>query len=355
MACAVGSWWVGRAAAVLPSGLGHRLPSVSATDYARVGVEQGAGFRFPHWAVVRRCALGLYFVALVWWSFQYGIPVQRELVIAWTCGALACFSLGRHPRQILQIALDWLPIVAVLAAYDLTRGAADSLGIDVHLEAMIDFDRLVFGGHTPTEWLQARLYEPGVVNWWDVSFSIVYTSYFIVPFAVAGLLWARERAAFLRFSRRLVTLALAGLATYMAFPAAPPWMAGEQGLLDGVHRTTSEGFNALGVTTAGLFTRGQETANLVAAVPSLHAGFTALVAMFLWSRVRPRLRPLLALYPLAMALTLIATGEHYFFDILLGWAYAAAVMAAWAWWERRTGAPGPQPAEPAGFESGPIR
>jgi hypothetical protein len=310
---------------------------VNATDYARVGVEQRVELGFPHWPVLRRCALGLYFVVLVLWSFRYGIPAQRELVIAWTCGALACISLGRHPRQILQIALDWLPIVAVLAAYDLTRGAADSLGISVHVQAMIDFDRLVFLGQTPTEWLQARLHEPGVVNGWDVAFSIVYTSYFIVPFAVAGVLWARERIAFLRYTRRLVTLALAGLATYIAFPAAPPWMAAEQGLLEGVDRTTAEGFNAIGVATAGLFSRGQETVNLVAAVPSLHAGFTALVAMFLWARVRPALRPLLALYPLAMALTLIATGEHYFLDVLLGWFYAAAVMAAWAWRERRPG------------------
>ncbi len=310
---------------------------MNATEYARVGVEQRAGFGFAHWPLVRRSALALYFAALGLWSFRYGIPVQRELVIIWTCGALACFSIGRHPRQILQIALDWLPIVVVLAAYDLTRGAADTLGFEVQREAMIDFDRFLFAGQTPTEWLQARLYDPGVLHWWDVAFSIVYTSYFIVPFAVAGVLWARERIAFLRFTRRLVTLALAGLATYIVFPAAPPWMAGQEGLLDGVGRSTSEGFSSLGVGTAGLFSKGQESVNLVAAVPSLHAGFTALVAMFLWSRVRPALRPLIALYPLAMALTLVATGEHYVFDILLGWAYAGAVMGAWAWWERRRG------------------
>jgi len=68
------------------------------------------------------------------------------------------------------------------------------------------------------------------------------------------------------------------------------------------------------------------------------ASFSALVAMFLWRRVRAPLRPLLALYPLAMGLSLIATGEHYFFDVLLGWLYAAAVMAAWSWWERRRAA-----------------
>ena len=52
-------------------------------------------------------------------------------------------------------------------------------------------------------------------------------------------------------------------------------------------------------------------------------------------RLRSPWRWLLPLYPLAMGLTLIATGEHYFFDVLLGWLYAGGVMAVWAWWERR--------------------
>ena len=175
----------------------------------------------------------------------------------------------------------------MLAAYDFTRGAADSLGIEVHAQTMIDFDRFLFFGETPTEWLQANLNAPEVVNGWDVAFTLVYTSYFIVPFAVAGALWVRDRLAFLGFTRRLVTLALAGVATYIPFPAAPPWMAAETGLLDEVHRTTTEGWEVIGGGTAGLFSKGQASVNLVAAVPSLHAAFTALVAIFLWSRVRP--------------------------------------------------------------------
>jgi membrane-associated phospholipid phosphatase len=100
-------------------------------------------------------------------------------------------------------------------------------------------------------------------------------------------------------------------------------MASEMGLIGEVHRSTARGWEVLGVGTASLFSKGQETSNLVAAVPSLHSAFTMLVALFLWGRVRPRLRPLLLLYPLAMGLTLIATGEHYFFDVALGWFYAA--------------------------------
>jgi membrane-associated phospholipid phosphatase len=303
-------------------------------EFAQVRGERAAEFRFASWAVARPYALGLYFFALVVWSAHYGIPVQRELVILWTCGALACVSIGRPPREILQLVLDWLPIVAVLWVYDLTRGAADSLGIGAHYLPMIDFDRFLFG-EVPTVWLQEQLYDPAVVQWWDVGFTLVYTSYFIAPFVLAGWLWARDRLGFQRFTRRLVTLALAGLATYLAFPAAPPWMASGMGLIGEVHRSTARGWEVLGVGTASLFSKGQAASNLVAAVPSLHSAFTMLVALFLWGRVRPRLRPLLLLYPLAMGLTLIATGEHYFFDVLLGWLYAGAAMVGWAWWERR--------------------
>ena len=303
-------------------------------EFSETRAERASEFRVASWAVLRPYAFGLYFLGLILWTATYGIPVQRELVILWTCGALVCASIGRPPREILQLVLDWLPIVAVLWLYDLTRGAADSTGIGVHYHPMIDFDKFVFGGETPTEWLQDQLVGPGV-KWWDVLFTFVYTSYFIVPFALAGYYWARDRLAFQRFTRRLVTLSLAGLATYLAFPAAPPWLAGEMGLIDEVHRSTGKGWEVISVGTASLFSKGQASSNLVAAVPSLHTAIVTLVALFLWSRVRPRFRPLLLLYPLLMGLTLMATGEHYFFDVALGWVYAGAVMTAWSLWERR--------------------
>ena len=280
--------------------------------------------------------LALYFVGLVVWSYNYGIPVQRDLVILWVCGALACACIGRHPREMLQLIVDWLPMVIVLGAYDFTRGAADKLGIGVHFLPMIDFDKFVFFGQTPTEWLQHHLYDPHVLSAWNVFFTLVYTSYFIVPFALAGWLWVHDRREYLRFAKRLVTLAVAGVLTYVLFPAAPPWMAGQEGLLHDVVRTTSEGWRIIGVGTSILFDEGQSSVNLVAAVPSLHSAFTMLVALFVWPRVRwRRARPLLLLYPAAMGLTLMATGEHYFFDVLAGWWFAGAVMAGWGAWERR--------------------
>jgi PAP2 superfamily len=308
---------------------------VTATDWACGGDEGAADSGFRHWVAVRRGVLVLYFISLGVWSAHYGIPVQRELVVAWVCGALACASLGRPWREVLRLVRDWLPMVILLGAYDFTRGAADRFGIGVHAHPMIDFDRFVFFGTTPTQWLQAHVNDPRVVNWVDVAFTLIYTSYFIVPFTVAGFLWARDRLEFVRFSRRIVTVSAAGLATYIAFPAAPPWMAANMGLLHGVVRTTSAGWQVIGGRTVEWFDEGQATVNLVAAVPSLHSAFTMLVALFLWPRTRRWLRPLLVLYPLGMGLTLMATGEHYFFDVLLGWIYAGTVMGAWSWCERR--------------------
>jgi membrane-associated phospholipid phosphatase len=66
----------------------------------------------------------------------------------------------------------------------------------------------------------------------------------------------------------------------------------------------------------------------VAAVPSLHAAYPVLVLLFFWGRARPWLRALLVAYPLAMAFTLVYGGEHYVFDVVLGWVYAVAVFAA---------------------------
>jgi hypothetical protein len=289
----------------------------------------------PRIAIARRLALGAYIFIFVLWTLRYGLSIQRELVIAWIVGALACASIGRSPWEIAELLTDWLPMAAFLLAYDYTRGLADSIGLAPHFTTMIDFDRFVFFGQTPTEWLQQRIIDPAAVHWWDVCFSFFYTSHFIAPFALAGVLWGRSRSAFKQFRDRFLTLSAAGLATYILFPAAPPWMASEQGLLEPITRSSGRGFEVISVHTAAAFDKGQSIVNLVAAVPSLHAGISMLVSLFLWPRVSWWWRPLVALYPLAMALMLIATGEHYFFDVALGWLYAAAVMAGWAWWEGR--------------------
>ena len=80
-----------------------------------------------------------------------------------------------------------------------------------------------------------------------------------------------------------------------------------------------------------MFEHGKGYANDVAAVPSLHAAFAMLFALYLWRLVPRYVRPLLALYPLAMTVALVYLGEHYAVDCIAGWIYALAAFVSVNW------------------------
>jgi hypothetical protein len=64
-----------------------------------------------------------------------------------------------------------------------------------------------------------------------------------------------------------------------------------------------------------------------AAVPSMHVGWSFLVALAGFRAARRRaVRVAFALHPLLMALTVAATGNHFFFDALGGLAVAGMTL-----------------------------
>ncbi len=160
------------------------------------------------------------------------------------------------------------------------------------------------GSTTPTQWLQTHLH-PGPVDgtaipWFALLVSLVYCSHYLVMPITAVVTWLRDRSEFRQWMTMVVTLAVAGLATYVLLPTAPPWLASYQGDLGGppVLRLTSEGFDQVGLNMVGSALKlGQGLVNPVAAMPSLHVAFATLAAGFWWSRVRRPYRPLLLLYP----------------------------------------------------------
>jgi PAP2 superfamily len=269
----------------------------------------------------------------------------------WLLLGLLCFSLADIRGWARGVVLEWLPFIAVLIAYDALRGsAAHTFG--VHYLPQMDIDKALFGGSVPTVTLQHWLWH-GQVAWYDVIFWCVYLTHFFATPVLAAVLWKVDRQRFRVFVVLVATLSLFGLATYALFPAAPPWMAAQDHLISPVTRIVPLVWHALGLHSAGsVIEGGYRYANNVAAVPSLHAAFSLLVAITLWPRKRKWLRPLVALYPLAMAFSLIYGAEHYLSDILLGWVYTASTLVAGRallrWWRARPAtavrAPAPEPA-----------
>lgn len=286
---------------------------------------------------LRRYAL-LAFVGVFLSSvFVYGIPVDRIAVLLWILGALLVSSIGRSRHDVQQLARDWMILVIIYMAYDYSRGTADQWGIPVNFTLPRDIDRFFSFGLDPVVEMQKRFYTPNDVKWYDVVGSVTYMTHFVFP--VLPLVWlrVRRRDDWLRYVRRFSLTLGISVFTFIAFPAAPPWMAAEKGYMPAVSRITGRGWWELNLKTVSrTLDRGAAVLNAVAAMPSLHAGMALFVTLW-FTRNNARWVQVASLtFPAVMALTLVYFGEHYVVDCVAGWA---VVLIAWKIadrWEART-------------------
>nr|WP_238526475.1 phosphatase PAP2 family protein [Gordonia neofelifaecis] len=310
---------------------------------------------------LRRILLTVWAVALGLYFWRYGIAADRTSLIFFLAFGMVAATIGR--RRASTVLIDWLPFVLILMLYDWTRNVAVWLDMPTHWELAPDVDHWLFGTN-PTVWLQSHLKESSP-PWWEVVVSAVYMSYFIVPYATAAVLWVRDRAVWRRFAACFIAVSFLGLVGYTLVPAAPPWAASRctavevadsphdppcmyttgspvpDNLLGQVtpehpdanpyvERISDRGWSVIGLDMVLRAVRlGQTKSNLVAAIPSLHAGLTMLLALFMWPRTRWFGKTMFMGYALAMAFALVYSGEHYVFDILLGWGLAGFVFAAY--------------------------
>ncbi len=316
---------------------------------------------------IRRSLLLLWAAFVVFEVASRGIAFDRTRLILILAFGMAAATIGR--RRAITVIIDWLPFVLILMLYDWTRNIAMWLDMPTHWHLAADVDAWLFGVN-PTVWLQSHIKLPEP-PWWEILVSFVYMSYFIVPYATAAALWVKNRAVWRRFAVCFIATSFIGLIGYTLVPAAPPWAAAKctaaevqgyphdppcmyqpegavpdnlLGQVDPRHddakpyveRISARGWNVLGIDQAEkLIKGGQGKSNLVAAIPSLHAGLTMMLALFMWPRTKALGRTLFMGYALVMAFALVYTAEHYVFDIILGWGLAAAVVGTVTWVDKR--------------------
>lgn len=313
----------------------------------------------------RAIALAVWLAVVIWHIAYLGLAFDRTRLLLLLCAGLAAASIGR--RRVITVVIDWLPFALILLLYDFTRNIAQWLDRPTQWALAVDFDHWMFGVN-PTAFLQTHL-KQAEPPWWEVITSVVYMSYFIVPYAAAALLWLRDRHAWRRYAVGFLLTTFLALVGYTLVPAAPPWAAAQcsaaevsdnprhpdcmdrapyegggmlgevrpehEGAQPYVERISARGWDVLDIHAAsGLLRLGQAKANLVAAIPSLHAGLTMFLALFMWPRVGALARTLFVGYAFAMAFTLVYTAEHFVIDILLGWGLAVFAVIAVGWGDK---------------------
>jgi hypothetical protein len=158
-------------------------------------------------------------------------------------------------------------------------------------------------------------------------------AHFIVTLGLLGWLWYRRADIYRPLRNTLVAINVIGLAVFWLYPTAPPRLLPGSGFNDVVAATHALG----GWHTGPLAT----VANQFAALPSLHMAWAVWCSLVMWSMSsRLWVRCLAIVYPCITCLAVLATGNHYLFDVLAGVATTCLavvlVRAFEAAWRSRT-------------------
>ena len=289
-------------------------------------------------------AVTLYVTLVLVASFHFNVSLTPDRVI------VLIAILGLATGRVRLFLKDWSIFLVVLLAWQVLSGMSGHFtSIRPHVTEMIDIDRTLFFGQIPTIWLQEHFYHPGhymaydmlrqqhpwypgTVAWYDVGATILYMMHFAFPMGVALVLWVWKRSIFVEYMRSFFIVAFAGFATFVLFPAAPPWIAANWWhYMPHVYRVLQAGMNFFGGQQSfsalydWLYTHGGW--DLYGAVPSEHAAFPFLCFLYI-RRAWPRAGWLLLAYCLAVWVAVVYLGEHYVTDVLAGILYASVAYCA---------------------------
>ena len=218
---------------------------------------------------------------------------------------------------------DFLPFIALVLVYEEARGLAHTLHPHPFYEPMLTLDRWIGLGEIPTVRLQGWLWH-GHLEWYDHALSLLDRLHFIVPPTLLLLIWLERREVFYRCAVTLLAVSFAGAATFLIFPAAPPWLASKHGLVPHVYRIGYIEGGDSPVATSKSWIEAHLLGNPVAAVPSLHAAYATLVVLFVYAWRGRRWALFATPYAIGMWFTVVYLGDHYVADIIVGLAYAIA-------------------------------
>jgi PAP2 superfamily len=212
--------------------------------------------------------------------------------------------------------------VALYAIYELVRGfGSDDFGAArVHTDAIVSLEQHL-GLYVERAVQTASLAVPGLGS----VLGFLYMGLHFLGTA-AFLVWVhrRRRDSFPLVRTTLIFSTAIALVGYVLYPAAPPRLA-NLGFHDAVSSGT--GLNLSSDMLGALY-------NPIAAVPSLHFGYSLIVGVGLATLARRRWVKIIgALYAPAMLYIIVATGNHFLFDAAAGGlvvaiAYAGARLVA---------------------------
>lgn len=225
-------------------------------------------------------------------------------------------------KQAVPMLKRLLPFVVIILVYESFRSVANKLNGHVNYYLAPHFDQWLFGGKLPATYLQKWLWK-GHTSWYDVLLYIPYLLFFIIPLALAILVWKTRDKYYWQVVGAYTFLFFSAFLTFLLFPAAPPWMASDGHYITPIIRVSSYVWASMGIQNFPSV-YNHLAANPVAAVPSLHSACSTLFSLFIFKLYGKRWGAVSLIYPISIYIGVVYEGEHYFFDVVMGILYAIA-------------------------------
>ena len=205
--------------------------------------------------------------------------------------------------------LAWRKQLSIfLAAYLLYDAARWIFSSDLgqarrHAEWIVDLERSV---HVAIEGSVQRALDSGAPSW-ILSNVYLAAQLVVLPLALVWL-YRRARPIYRALRNTVIATWLIAVPIFALFPVAPPRLA-ETGIVDTVSSQAA----------VGLTGRSTLFYNPFAAVPSLHVGFAFAIAVAAAAALHaPWAKALALLWGPLVTLSVVATGNHYLFDVVAG-------------------------------------
>jgi hypothetical protein len=214
--------------------------------------------------------------------------------------------LPRLSRGGAQVALFLLAYLVYSGARYFTIGDLGDATTNAHW--IVDLEANLHVGIEGT--VQDAL--TGSVVLWMLNHVYLAAQLVVLPGALI-FLYHRSRPLYERLRNTILATWLISIPVYAAFPVAPPRLA-DIGMVDTI--TSQTGFALDGKLTTSFY-------NELAAVPSLHVGFAVAIGVAVAAAVHNRVLKVIALlWGPTIGLAVLATGNHFVFDIVAGVAAA---------------------------------
>jgi hypothetical protein len=230
-------------------------------------------------------------------------------------------AIGRRlPRGWSDLLLQFALFFIAYQGYQVVRGLID--GKDEL--AFANADRIVDLERWLDSFFEPALQQAALKHDWliDIANWLYINSHFTITVCFLAWLYLFHNENFY-FVRNMFMVAMGiALIGYAFYPTAPPRMLVGQGFTDTIASFTSieQDSNAVGLLV-----------NKYAAVPSMHIGFSTMIAGTAMMLVKnPVGRVLWALYPVLVFFVIVITANHYWFDAFVGMlvAIASALVAS---------------------------